>query len=264
MGKRAYVLLLLSLIFVLSSITIAWAVVAESPQELMVVRANDNSLWKATCSGSPSVCTGFSSFPGMFASTPTVTWNGKTLRYEVWGRASDSTIWKATFDKNGNFYNDWVSIPGSTPSQIGGVGSNLSYPYNNWIIGGSIAISSLAVCSSNTYTQLGSAGITAPSTGYINVFASGIFAPTIANAYVRVCISGTSGTDTSCNTWDPYLESDAVNNPYFEGERRWALHHVFGSVPGNTSQSWYLKACREDTSTTGTFFWDDVIGIFTK
>jgi hypothetical protein len=34
-------------------------------------------------------------------------------------RAGDSSIWFSTFDSSGNFNNDWVNIPGSTPSSPG-------------------------------------------------------------------------------------------------------------------------------------------------
>jgi hypothetical protein len=249
MGKKAYVLFLLSLILVLSSFTITWAAPIESPSELVVVRASDNSLWKATCTGDPQTCTGFTSFPGQFASTPTVVWDGKLRKYMIWGRATDGSIWKASFTKDGSFNNDWVVVPGNTPSQIGAAGSNLSYPYNNWIEKGSVDVSTLS-SNTNSKTNLGVTAVTAPSHGYINVFASGIFAAT--SGWVQVCISTTSGGST-CDGLYYTLES---------GESKFTLHAVI-PVEGNTITNVYLKA-NKSGGAAGILYWDDVIAIFTK
>jgi hypothetical protein len=260
MGKRAYVLFLLSLILILSSGAISWAASIASPAQLIVVRASDDSLWKATCSAYPQTCTGFTSFPGRFASTPTVVWDGELLRYMVWGRAADGSIWKATFSKYGDFYDDWEVVPGSTPSQIGAAGSNLSYPYNFWIDKFSIDVSTLSTDCANM-TNLGYQYMTAPSDGYINLSASGIYAPALANKWIKICLSETSNGG-SCDSYSPFIESSSVG-PVYEGERRYALNHVIKNVDGNNTYYFYLKACRE-TGATGVLYWNDVIGIFTK
>lgn len=119
MGKKC----LGSVVFLifLSAFAIVSTVSAQS--NLVIVRASDDSLWKATCDGDS--CSAFTSFPGMFRQQPSVTWDEKLEKWVVVGVASDSTIWKATFDKAGAFNNDWVRIPGSTPSPTGLAGGNL-------------------------------------------------------------------------------------------------------------------------------------------
>jgi hypothetical protein len=101
-----------SILFVFLMVSISFAA-----SNLIVVRASDDSLWKATCEG--SACTGYTSFPGRFRQQPTVTWDATLMEWVIVGVASDNTIWRATFDDLGNFNNDWASIPGSTPSPVG-------------------------------------------------------------------------------------------------------------------------------------------------
>ena len=72
MRKRVMITgLLLIVLFILSAVAISLA--ENSPSELIVVRATDNSLWKAICDG--TTCSEFTSFPGRLASTPTVIWD---------------------------------------------------------------------------------------------------------------------------------------------------------------------------------------------
>jgi len=84
---------------------------------LVVVRDNDDGLWKMTCD--EVACTPFTMFPGRFHYQPTVTWDEAAQEWVVAGTALDNTIWMATFDKQGNFNNDWQSLPGRTPSPAG-------------------------------------------------------------------------------------------------------------------------------------------------
>jgi len=83
----------------------------------MVVRAADDSLWRATCDG--DICGPFSGFPGRFGYQPTVTWDESLQKWVIVGTASDHSIWRGTFNKDGNFNNDWQNISGSTPSPVG-------------------------------------------------------------------------------------------------------------------------------------------------
>jgi len=107
------------LFFVLFSFGLSWA--QNPPTMLIVVRGMDDSLWKMTCD--EVNCSAFSSFPGMFAYQPTVTWDEKTQEWVVVGTAAGGSIWMGTFDKQGNFNNDWQPLPGLTPSPAGASGA---------------------------------------------------------------------------------------------------------------------------------------------
>jgi hypothetical protein len=108
---------ILCLFFVLSITTLSFA-----QSTLMVVRASDDSLWKATCDG--DLCGSFTSFPGMFRQQPTITWDESLQKWVIVGVASDNSIWRATFDNLGNFNDDWQNIPGSTTSPVGVSGNS--------------------------------------------------------------------------------------------------------------------------------------------
>jgi hypothetical protein len=120
------------LFFMLSMTTLCFA-----QSSLMVVRASDDSLWKATCDG--DVCGSFTSFPGRFRQQPTITWDESLQKWVIVGVASDNTIWRATFDKLGDFNNDWQNIPGSTASPVGlsgnSSGSLIAYDAGNQKLG---------------------------------------------------------------------------------------------------------------------------------
>ena len=90
------------------------------------------------------------------------------------------------------------------------------------------------------------------------VFADGIYDPSLANKWVKVCLSTTSGgSSDTCDSWAPVLESSSVG-PQYEGERRYALNMDTPLLDQNQSYSYYLKACRE-SGATGTLYWDGVI-----
>ena len=81
MKKRNLILIIfltLSLMFTSFAVSLA-----ADPSGLIVVRASDNSLWKATCVG--TTCTGFTNFPGLFGSQPTVYWDVNIQKYVLWG-----------------------------------------------------------------------------------------------------------------------------------------------------------------------------------
>ncbi len=122
MSKRRIRSMGLGVLFaVLFSFGLSWA--QSPPTLLVVVRASDDSLWKMTCD--EVGCTAFSSFPGMFRYQPTVAWDETAQEWVLIGTASDNSIWKSTFDKQGNFNNDWQSLPGLTPSPAGAAGGPL-------------------------------------------------------------------------------------------------------------------------------------------
>jgi hypothetical protein len=252
MEKRNFILIILLTLFLMfTSFTMSYA----QPSQLAIVRASDNSLWKATCTG--LTCTGFTSFPGMFGSQPAVTWDENIQRYVVWGRASDGSIWRSTFNSVGTFMNDWVSIPGSTPSPVAVAGSDLVRAGVSSIDKGApIDIATLST-DCNNRTTLRSLTLTLP-TRAMNVItmANGIFVPTIADRWVSICINDSATPATTCDSWTPVLES----NPIFSntGEKHFALQEVQYGETG--TQSYYVTACRQ-AGATGTIFVNDFIAI---
>ncbi len=131
---------------------------ADDPSGLIVVRASDNSLWKATCVG--TTCSAFTSISGLFSSQPTLYWDENIQRYVLWGRASDSSIWRSTFNRFGTFNNDWVSIPGFTPSPVAGAGGGVT---NNFSASG---VNSSAVTLATTATDISSYNNWSPWDGF--------------------------------------------------------------------------------------------------
>lgn len=258
--KKVSLAALLTFLLLLSIVAVGWA--ASNPSELVIVRASDDSLWKATCIASS--CTGFTKFPGLFASQPTVVWDEVLSQYVVWGRASNSTIWRSTFSSDGIFNNDWVSIPGLTSSPLAAAGSNFKYPWGNWANKGSIAVNTITTDCANMQT-LTSISVTPPANSYqILAFTDGIYAPGLAAKFVRVCLStvpggacGTAATDS----WGPVLEADTVGS--YLGERRYALNLRVGPISANTTYNIYLKACAE-TGAIGTLYWDRLVSTTTQ
>jgi len=90
------------------------------PTLLVVVRADDDSLWKMTCD--EVACTPFEWFPGQFRYQPTVGWDETAQEWVLVGTAAVGTIWMSTFDNQGNFNDDWKQVPGITPSPAGVAG----------------------------------------------------------------------------------------------------------------------------------------------
>jgi hypothetical protein len=117
--KHVCNMVLAVLFLVLFSFGLSWG--QNPPTLLVVVRASDDSLWKMTCD--EAGCSQFANFPGRVGSQPTVTWDEKAQEWVIVGTASDNSIWMASFNKNGTFNNDWVSVPGRTPSPAGTSGS---------------------------------------------------------------------------------------------------------------------------------------------
>jgi hypothetical protein len=135
------------MLLVLLSFGLSWGQIP--PTLLVVVRAGDDSLWKMTCNDGG--CTGFSSFPGMFRYQPTVTWDEASQEWILVGTAADNSIWMSTFNRDGNFNNDWVSIPGQTASPAGASSSFYKF-------GGDIITDRWLNSPTNTFFGVGVAG----------------------------------------------------------------------------------------------------------
>ena len=135
------------LFVVLLSFGQSWA--QNPPTMLIVVRASDDTLWKMTCN--EGTCSPFSSFPGLFRYQPTVTWDEAAQEWVVVGTAADNSIWMATFDRQGNFNDDWQSLPGLTPSPAG-VSSSL------YKMGGDIKTDRWLNSDTNTFIGVGVVG----------------------------------------------------------------------------------------------------------
>jgi hypothetical protein len=225
---------------------------AEDPTSLIVVRASDDSLWKATCDG--LTCTAFTSFPGMFASQPTVYWDEKIKRYVLWGRASNNTIWRSTFNHQAVFNNDWTQIPGATASPIGAVGSVEIRPQFNFFAASTVDVSTLADCATG-FTNLVNGFINTSRAGYVVATASGIYAPGTAEKFVRVAVSDSSGNDF--NGFAPILESTSANFLGYGAEKGFTIKETYtASVPG--TQNVYFKACKE-AGATGSLMYNDFV-----
>jgi hypothetical protein len=122
MRKRKLVLsIVMSIVFVSTLALPCWAIAPST--QLHIGRASDGSLWKMTCIG--LTCTGFTSFPGNFASQPSVTWDESIKRYVLVGVAAGGSIWRSTFDAYGTFQDDWVNIPGVVASPLGSASGDL-------------------------------------------------------------------------------------------------------------------------------------------
>jgi len=170
------------------------------PSGLVVVRDAGGNLWKATCDG--LTCSAFASFPGNFASEPSVYWDTNIQQYVVWGRASNNSIWRSTFSRTGVFNNNWVSIPGATPSPVGGAGGGV---FQNFVsTNGSMTANPVT----GTVENLASiTSMDAPFDGFIECRGSGSIthnrASSVGSSFARIYISTTSaGTDTLWNFTD--------------------------------------------------------------
>jgi hypothetical protein len=164
--------IVLSLVFVATLALPCWALT-----QLHIGRASDGSLWKMTCTG--LTCSGFTSFPGNFASQPSVIWDEDIKRYVLIGVAGNGSIWRSTFDVAGNFQNDWVTIPGALASPLGSASGDI-FESHVWY-STTVGISTIGTTCTN-YSS-GSVTVTAPSSGVV-----------VVEADVSVQIHHTSGT----------------------------------------------------------------------
>ena len=162
MRKRNLALrIVLSLVFVATLALPCWA--GGSTTQLHIGRASDGSLWKMTCAG--LTCSGFSSFPGNFASQPSVIWDEAIKRFVLIGVASNGSIWRSTFDANANFQNDWVNMPGAVASPLGSASGDL---YESQVWSSSTNVTTLIGTDCTNYSG-GSVTVDAPSIGVVVV-----------------------------------------------------------------------------------------------
>ena len=109
-------------------------------------------------------------------------------------------------------------------------------------------------------TDLASITLTAPSNGYVHVQASGIVRMDTAYRWVRVAIGRTSG-GSSFDSMAPLIEVATDDQAgIYSQERRFSMSKVY-SVSAGTN-SYYLKALREDTTTNGNIIWDNLTATF--
>ena len=109
----------------------------------------------------------------------------------------------------------------------------------------------------NTYTNLTSVTVSAPTSGYIVVQASGTAKNSIANNIWRVCLADASG-GTTCDGWSWILEPANTNT--YENEKSYSLQYVY-YVSSAGSKTVYLKACRSEFA-NGEVLWNPVLATF--
>jgi hypothetical protein len=246
MRKSIGLTILLSLLFVLSTFALSWA---EVPTSLIVVRADNNTLWKMTCLN--DACSLWSQISGYFAQQPTLSWDENLRKYVLIGVSTVGTIWRSTFNADGSHNDDWVQLAGSTPSPVAVAGSVLKVSEIHGGVYGSKDINVNPVLTTClTYTNLQDWTFTVERAGYLLVNASGVYWPTTANNYVRVCIDDASG-GTTCDSWSYILESPIVGSAAY---KPFAIQIYYPVNPG--TKHIYLKACRENVLTTGVIYWD--------
>jgi len=191
--KKNGVTFILSLVLTILSVSIS---LAADPSQLIVVRASDNSLWKATCVG--TTCTGFTAFPGLFTSQPTVVWDENIQAFVLWGRGTDGAIWRSTFTRTGTFNNNWaVPIPGATASPPGAAGGGISQ--NTWFVNPS----GVDIVLSSTIANLKSDFVICPWDGYVLASSSGTIehyrTSATGTVFARIYLAETSGG--TATTW---------------------------------------------------------------
>jgi len=97
-----------------SAPALAWNPIAGTIQ--MLVKAADDSIWKATFSGNGTFSNDWQKISGKTASSPVIAWDPTAQKMLVVVRAEDDSIWKATINSDGTFNDDWQNIPGMTAS----------------------------------------------------------------------------------------------------------------------------------------------------
>jgi hypothetical protein len=244
--KHVGLMFLVSIFLVLSSFALSWG---EAPSRLFVVRASNNTLWKMICLGDS--CSGWSQISGQFAQQPTLTWDERSERYVLVGVSTLGTIWRSTFYSDGSHNDNWVQLPGNTPSPVAAAGAILEVPKMGGNLSGIVDVATLETCPS--YTNLSNMVVTLPRPGKVILTASGIYNPDTVNKYVRVCLGHVSGS--SCDDWSPVITTpDLSEYQNYGEERRWALQSWYVWDPG--SYNLYLKACKESGATGGLMYND--------
>jgi len=248
--KKVSLAVLLTFLLVLSVAAVGWA---EDPTQLLVVRASNNTLYKATCLG--ATCTGFTLISGNFTTQPTVVWDENLRQFVLWGQGTDNKLYRATFTSAGVFNNNWALGPAATiASPAGAAGSIINRAGRALTSKGSIPVVDInwpRPCTNAGREVLANLTFTTPRSARILLFADGIYAPGVANAAVDVCISDTTG---ACLSWDPVLASNVISGN--TGEKRFALHTSTSGPVAAGTYNYKLTACADGAAVSGTFFWD--------
>jgi hypothetical protein len=120
------------------------------------------------------------------------------------------------------------------------------------------AVSGVAVC--GTQSTLKTVSITAPSSGYVLVHANGTYYPNQAGRYLRVALDNAAGN--SADTWYHYLGTgQSAFDAGLERYEDFAVQKVY-FVNAGTTTTYYLKGCRENSSTTGSLYAEDFTAVF--
>ncbi|WP_457669794.1 hypothetical protein [Thiolapillus sp.] len=115
--------------------------------------------------------------------------------------------------------------------------------------------SGIAQCTS--YTDLTQVTVSAPTSGYILVQASGTSKNTTGGGtYWRVCLDDASGGNT-CDGYSWIIEPPSTTN--FKNEKSWSLQNVY--IVGAGNKTIYLKACHSEFA-GGDIMWNRVVATF--
>jgi hypothetical protein len=132
-------------------------------------------------------------------------------------------------------------------------------PGLDWAEAGEINLSSVGYCDNPSWTNLTSVTLTAPTSGYVLVEATGIASNTVASGqYSRVGIDDSS-TGKSIDSYAPIFENVSDETASYENERRYAIRNVYSVGAG--SHTYYLKGCKSEFA-GGRILWGDFTGIF--
>ena len=239
--------IVMSLVFVATLALPCWAIAPAT--QLHVGRASDGSLWKMTCIGLS--CSGFTSFPGNFASQPSITWDESIKRYVLVGVASGGSIWRSTFDAYGTFQDDWVNLPGVVASPLGSAGGDI-FESQVWY---SSTTNTTYIGTGCTNYSGGSVTIDAPSSGVI-----------VVEADVMVSIDHTNGTQDSAiitigeNTTDCSGSAANVAAAYIQanyptGSSYHSVHLSKTFTVSAGTKTFYLNGYMEQGQNSSDQFW---------
>lgn len=189
MRKKAMVFgVCLSIFLMFGGAGTSWA---DGPSQLLVVRAENNTLWKATCENGTE-CSEWEQISGTFTQQPTLVWDTDIQRYYLYGVGEDGRIWRSSFNRAGNFFNDWTPLSGATPSPIAAAAGNIFLTFDYEQTTDDYSLTGTTVHNVLVRT------ITCPFDGYVVATGAGSiwYGPNAASVQdgVRVSLANESGT----------------------------------------------------------------------
>ena len=203
----------LSIFFVLGCIALSWA---DEPSKLLVVRGGGNTLWKMTCNGDD--CSDWEQISGAFTQQPTLVWDVDLMCYYLYGVGEDGRIWSSTFDRFGDFNDDWVPLPGSSPSPIAAVGGGIDLNYKY------VTKASDTAFSYGSMTDVMSGTITCPYDGYVLATVSGVMyiglGPNIQSCLLYL-VDSSGGSDDPNYQATASTQDDVFMVPFSHQRRFW-------------------------------------------